>query len=269
MRKGIYILPNLFTSASLFCGFFSILRAFQEDFHSAAIFILAAGLLDGMDGKIARFTNTVSRFGVEYDSLADVIAFGVAPGVLVYSWALDPFGRAGVLAAFLFAVCGALRLARFNIQVNTVESRYFSGLPIPAAAGLIATVVLVFYEMGDTGVSKHITVLVTTYILAFLMVSTVKYYSFKDIELFRRKPFRWLVIAILIIIAVAYEPEIGLFGLFFAYVISGPILTVVLRRRRSRPVFPEQKTDQKPPETTAPGRDLKKGFLKDGQDHHF
>lgn len=242
MRKGIYILPNLFTSASLFCGFFALLRTLQEDFFSAATFILASGLLDGMDGKIARFTNSTSRFGVEYDSLADVIAFCVAPGILVYAWALEPFGRLGWLAAFLFVVCGALRLARFNIQVNTVESRFFSGLPTPAAAGLIATGILVFYHLGDTGISKHITVLITTYFLAFLMVSTVKYYGFKDIELFRRKPFRWLVIAILLIIVVAYEPEYTLFGLFFAYVISGPILTLALRRRRPpKPAIAEGK----------------------------
>ncbi len=232
MHKGIYILPNLFTSASLFCGFYSMLRTLQEDFYSAAILILVAGLLDGLDGKIARFTNTTSRFGVEYDSLSDVIAFGVAPGLLVFSWALEPFGRLGWLAAFLFVVCGALRLGRYNVQVTTVENRYFSGLPIPAAAGLIATVILVYYKLGDTGTSRHFVILVATYLLAFLMVSTVKYYGFKDIELFRRKPFRWLVIAILVIIAMAYEPEYALFGLILIYVVSGPVLTFILLRRR-------------------------------------
>jgi CDP-diacylglycerol--serine O-phosphatidyltransferase len=243
MRKGIYILPNLFTTGSLFCGFFALLRTLQEDFHTAAIFILASGFLDGMDGKIARYTNTTTRFGVEFDSLADVIAFCVAPGILVYAWALEPFGRLGWLAAFLFVVCGALRLARFNLQGTTVESRYFSGLPTPAAGGLIATGVLVFYKWGDTGISKHLTVLIVTYLLAFLMVSTIKYYGFKDVELFRRKPFRWLVIAILLIIVVAYEPEYTLFGLFFTYFISGPILTLVLlhRRRSPKPGLPEGK----------------------------
>lgn len=243
MRKGIYILPNLITSASLFCGFFALLRTFQEDFYTAAVFILASGLLDGMDGKIARYTNTTTRFGVEFDSLADVIAFCVAPGILVYAWALEPFGRMGWLAAFLFVVCGALRLARFNLQGSTVESRFFSGLPTPAAAGVIATGVLVFYKVGDTGVSRHLTVLIVTYLLAFLMVSTFKYYGFKDIELFRRKPFRWLVIAILLLIVIAYAPEYTLFGLFFAYFISGPILTLVLlyRRRHPKPVIQEGK----------------------------
>jgi len=243
MRKGIYVLPNLFTAASLFCGFFSLLRTLQEDFYSAAGFILVSGLFDGMDGKIARYTNTTTRFGVEFDSLADVIAFGVAPGILVFAWALEPFGRLGWLAAFLFVVCGALRLARFNIQVNTVESRYFSGLPTPAAAVMIATAIRVFYKLGDTGISKHLTILITTYILAFLMVSTVKYYGFKDIELFRRKPFRWLVIAILLIIVVAYEPEYTLFGLSLVYTVSGLVLTLVLRRRRvPKPLIPEEKT---------------------------
>ncbi len=243
MHKGIYILPNLFTSASLFCGFYSMLRTLQEDFYSAAILILVSGLLDGLDGKIARFTNTTSRFGVEYDSLSDVIAFGVAPGLLVFSWALEPFGRLGWLAAFLFVVCGALRLGRYNVQINTVETRYFSGLPIPAAAGLIATVILVYYKLGDTGVSKHIVILIATYLLAFLMVSTVKYYGFKDIELFRRKPFRWLVIAILVIIAMAYEPEYALFSLIFLYVVSGPVFTFILlrRRRAAKALVPEEK----------------------------
>ena len=243
MRKGIYILPNLITSASLFCGFFALLRTLQEDFYTAAVFILASGLLDGMDGKIARYTNTTSRFGVEFDSLADVIAFCVAPGILVYAWALEPFGRMGWLAAFLFVVCGALRLARFNLQGSTVESRFFSGLPTPAAAGVIATGILVYYEAGDTGVSRHLMVLIVTYLLAFLMVSTFKYYGFKDIDLFRRKPFRWLVIAILLLIIIVWEPIYTLFCLFFAYFISGPIVSLVFlyRRRHPKPVIPEGK----------------------------
>jgi len=241
MRKGIYILPNLFTSASLFCGFFALLRTLQEDFHTAAIFIIISGLLDGMDGKIARYTNTTTRFGVEYDSLADVIAFCLVPGIVVFAWALEPFGRWGWLAAFLFVICGALRLARFNVQIDTVESRYFSGLPTPAAALLIATAILVYYKLGDIGVSRHLPVLIATYILAFLMVSTVKYYGFKDIALFRRKPFYWLVIAVMLLFAVAHEPEYTLFGLFLIYVLSGPIVTVILRRRPPKTTLQEEK----------------------------
>jgi CDP-diacylglycerol--serine O-phosphatidyltransferase len=242
MRKGVYLLPNLFTSASLFCGFFALLRTLQEDFHSAAILIIASGILDGLDGKIARYTNTTTRFGVEYDSLADVIAFCLVPGVLVFAWALEPFGRWGWLAAFLFVICGALRLAHFNVQSDTVETRYFSGLPTPAAALFMATAILVFYKIGDTGVSKHVTILIATYVLALLMVSTIKYYGFKDIELFRRKPFHWLVLAILLIIVIALEPEYTLFGLFLIYVLSGPIITLALRRRRSpKPTLQEEK----------------------------
>lgn len=244
IRKGVYILPNLFTAGSLFCGFFSLVRTLQEDFYAAAILILVAGFLDGIDGKIARYTNTSTRFGLEFDSLADVISFGVAPGILVYAWALEPFGRLGWLAAFLYVVCGAMRLGRFNIQVTNVESRYFSGLPIPAAAGLIATVILVYYNLGDTGISKHLPILIITYILAFLMVSTIKYYSFKDLELIRRKPFHWLVIAILVIIVVAYEPEYTLCTLFVVYALSGPCVSFILfrRRRLSKPLLPEERT---------------------------
>lgn len=244
IRKGVYILPNLFTAGSLFCGFFSLVRTLQEDFYAAAILILVAGFLDGIDGKIARYTNTSTRFGLEFDSLADVISFGVAPGILVYAWALEPFGRLGWLAAFLYVVCGAMRLGRFNIQVTNVESRYFSGLPIPAAAGLIATVILVYYNLGDTGISKHLPILIITYILAFLMVSTIKYYSFKDLELIRRKPFHWLVIAILVIIVVAYEPEYTLCTLFAVYALSGPCVSFILfrRRRLSKPLLPEERT---------------------------
>jgi CDP-diacylglycerol---serine O-phosphatidyltransferase len=243
MRKGIYILPNLFTAASLFCGFFAILRTYQEDFHSAAIYIFIAGLLDGMDGKIARFTNTTTRFGVEFDSLADVISFCLAPGVLVFAWALEPFGRLGWLAAFLFVVGGALRLARFNIQINTVESRFFSGLPTPAAALLLAMSIIVFYKLGDTGISEHLFILIVTFILPLLMVSTLKYYGFKDIELFRRKPFRWLFIAILLIIVVAYEPEYTIFTLTFLYVLSGPVTSLILffHRRTTKPNLPDGK----------------------------
>ncbi|MGQ9693340.1 MAG: CDP-diacylglycerol--serine O-phosphatidyltransferase [Thermodesulfobacteriota bacterium] len=244
IRKGVYILPNLFTAGSLFCGFFSLVRTLQEDFYAAAILILVAGFLDGIDGKIARYTNTSTRFGLEFDSLADVISFGVAPGILVYAWALEPFGRLGWLAAFLYVVCGAMRLGRFNIQVTNVESRYFSGLPIPAAAGLIATVILVYYNLGDTGISKHLPILIITYILAFLMVSTIKYYSFKDLELIRRKPFHWLVIAILVIIMVANEPEYTLCTLFTVYALSGPCVSFILfrRRRLSKPLLPEERT---------------------------
>ncbi|NTW99850.1 MAG: CDP-diacylglycerol--serine O-phosphatidyltransferase [Geobacteraceae bacterium] len=148
MRKGIYILPNLFTTGSMFAGFYGMIAGINGDYRTAAICILVSAVFDGLDGKVARATGTTSKFGVEYDSLADLVAFGVAPGLIMYFWALKPFGRLGWLAAFLFVVCGALRLARFNVQVETVESKRFVGLPIPAAASMVASTVLFFQHMG-------------------------------------------------------------------------------------------------------------------------
>ena len=215
LRKGVYILPNLFTTGSLFSGYYSIIAAMNGEYKMAAWFILIATVLDGLDGKVARMTNTTSRFGVEYDSLADLVAFGVAPGILMYSWALTTFGKLGWLAAFLYVVCGALRLARFNVQVETVESKRFVGLPIPSAAWMVAACVLLFYELGGTGTIKQVSVVGLIYCLAFLMVSNVKYYSFKDPELVKRQPFGFLVLAIILIIVIVARPEIMLFVLAF------------------------------------------------------
>ncbi len=227
VKKGIYIIPNLLTSASLFGGFYAIVAAIDGKYYNSAVAILLSILLDGMDGRIARLTNSNSRFGVEYDSLADLVAFGVAPGILIFTWALRPYGRFGWLAAFLFVVCGALRLARFNIQINTVESRVFNGLPIPAAASLIATTVLLFSYLKQGGMTKHITILLVTYLLAFLMVSNIKYYSFKELNLSKRKPFNILVILIIVFIIVALEPHTMLFIISVSYVLSGPLQSFV------------------------------------------
>lgn len=233
MRKGIYILPNLFTTGSLFAGFYGIVATTSGDFNKAAIWILVSSIFDGLDGKVARLTGTSTKFGVEYDSLADLVAFGVAPGILMYSWALKPFGRLGWLAAFLFVVCGALRLARFNVQVNTVESKRFVGLPIPAAASMVSATVLLFHRFG-WGSYKKLAILILIYSLAFLMVSSFRYYSFKDPELIKRQPFAFLVLAILLLIVIAAEPVAMLFAVFLAYIASGPIgfLMTYPRRRR-------------------------------------
>ena len=232
VKKGIYLVPNLITSASLFGGFYSIVAALDGNYYASAVAILISVLLDAMDGRIARLTNTNTRFGIEYDSLADLVSFGVAPAILIFTWALRPYGRFGWLAAFLFVVCGALRLARFNIQINTVESRVFNGLPIPAAASLVATTVLLFSYLEQEGMAKHVTVLLFTYLLAFLMVSNIKYYSFKDLDLKERRPFNLLVIGILLLVVVALEPHIMLFLLSLAYVLSGPVIS--LRRKGER-----------------------------------
>lgn len=223
LKKGVYLLPNLVTTGGLFAGFYGIVATMNGDYNLAAWFILISAVFDALDGKVARLTGTTSRFGVEYDSLVDLISFGVAPGLLMYSWALRPFGKFGWLAAFIYVVCGALRLARFNVQVDTVESRRFVGLPIPAAAAMVASCVLLFYHLGGTGTIKKISVLLLIYVLAYLMVSNHSYNSFKDPELFKRQPFNFLVLAIIFIIVVVAQPEIMLFGIASVYVASGPL----------------------------------------------
>ncbi|MDY6842528.1 MAG: CDP-diacylglycerol--serine O-phosphatidyltransferase [Thermodesulfobacteriota bacterium] len=232
MKKGVYIIPSLFTSTSLFCGFYSIISTIHEAYLVASVFILISALLDSLDGRIARLTNTTSRFGMEYDSLSDVIAFVLAPGVLVFSWALVPFGRFGWLGVFLFVACGALRLARYNVQANTIESQNFTGLPTPAAAGVIATLVILFIYLGKSGSTKHITVLILIYVLAFLMISNVKYYGFKHINFFGRHPFYVLVASLFLIVIVAMEPQIVLFLSFFFYTLSGPIMYFFSLKKR-------------------------------------
>lgn len=232
LRKGVYLLPNLITSGSLFAGFYVIIASTNGNFERAAWFILLSAVLDGLDGKVARLTGTTSKFGMELDSLADVVAFGVAPGVLMYTWALKPFGKLGWLAAFLYVVCGALRLARFNVQVSTVESKRFVGMPIPAAASIVATCVLLFYELGGTGTIKKVSVVMLVFLLAFLMVSNIKYFSLKDPDIFKRQPFIMLVVAIMLLIVIVAQPEIMLFIIGMAYLISGPVGYLFSRRRK-------------------------------------
>ena len=192
----------------------------------AAIAILVAAVLDALDGRIARMTNTSTKFGAEYDSLADVIAFGVAPGVMAYMWSLSAFGKWGWAVAFLFVVCGALRLARFNVQLGIIDSKVFNGLPIPGAACVLATSVLLFYKLGGEGRFDNLSVIVGVFFLALLMVSNVKFYSFKDLNYFARKPFTSLVLIILILIVVYAEPEIMIFTFVTGYGLSGPIWSI-------------------------------------------
>ena len=210
-----------------------MVETLSGNYGAAAIWIFSAAICDGLDGKVARLTGTTSQFGVEFDSLADLVAFGVTPGLLMYSWALKPFGRLGWLAAFLFVVCGALRLARFNVQVSTVESKRFVGLPIPAAASMVASTVLLFSHFGWPSSYKRFAILALIYLLAFLMVSSVKYYSFKDPELIKRQPFGFLVMAIVLLIIVAAKPAVMVFAIMLCYVLSGPVtLLFELPRRR-------------------------------------
>ncbi|WP_162604608.1 CDP-diacylglycerol--serine O-phosphatidyltransferase [Geomonas edaphica] len=234
MRKGIYVLPNLFTAGSLFAGFYCMVSTVNGDYRTAALWILASSIFDGLDGKVARLTGTASKFGVEFDSLADVVSFGAAPGLLMYCWALKPFGRLGWLAGFLFLACAALRLARFNVQVETVESKRFVGLPTPAAASMVSATVLFFYHMGWPASYNKLAILVLIYFLALLMVSNVKYYSFKDPSLIKRQPFAILVLAVLLLIVIAAEPVVMLFTIFICYILSGPIGFVIGYPRRRR-----------------------------------
>ena len=235
MRKGVYILPNLFTSGGLFCGFFSIVATIKDDYLLAAGAILVALVFDALDGRIARITKTSSQFGVEYDSLSDVIAFGVAPGVLAYRWALELWGVWGWLAASLYVICGALRLARFNVQVDTADKKNFVGLPIPAAAAVIATTILMYFFLGGEGATnKHITLLLLIYILAGLMVSNIPYLSFKELHLGQRQPFWTLLVGIILLQLTIAEPQVMLFSIFSLYAVSGPFGSVLRFFRKDR-----------------------------------
>ncbi|HYC54564.1 MAG TPA: CDP-diacylglycerol--serine O-phosphatidyltransferase [Candidatus Binatia bacterium] len=225
--RGIYLLPNLITSMGLFCGIFSIVQTMQGAYYNAAFAILAAHVFDGLDGRIARMTNSTSRFGIEYDSLCDLVSFGVAPGVLIYKWALVPWGVWGWTAIGLYVICSAIRLARFNILVGRIDSTYFMGLPVPASATMLASVVLMYRYVGRSGLpDKHVTLLLLTWSLALLMVSAVKYPSFKNLKLHSRQPISYLVVLVLVLsVAVAAYP-LFLFGAMSAYVSSGPVLAV-------------------------------------------
>lgn len=238
LKKGVYLIPSLFTAGNLICGFFSIISTFNGQYLQAAIFIIFALLLDGLDGYVARLTKTTSQFGLEFDSLADLISFGLAPAILVYYWALVPWGTWGWLAACLYVVCGALRLARFNVQIATVEKSYFIGLPIPGAAEMIAATVLMYYFLGGEGATnKRFILLLVIYLLAGLMVSNFRYFSFKQLNLKKRHPFWLLVSAILFIKLTIAEPQIMFFSVFLLYTLSGPLLwglTIQKRRREKR-----------------------------------
>ncbi len=232
IRKGIFILPNLFTTANLFSGFFGLIAAVQGRFNVAAAAILVSCMFDILDGKVARLTKSSSRFGVEYDSLADLVAFGVTPAILMYLWTLKPFGRIGWSAAFFFVACGALRLARFNVQVDSVQKRYFVGLPIPGAACMVATTVLIFYHFDLAPPLKSYTLLFATFGLSFLMISSIKYNSFKDSDLFRRKPFQSLLLMVFLFTVIAARPSVMLFSLMLLYTLSGPARSAFGLRKR-------------------------------------
>jgi CDP-diacylglycerol--serine O-phosphatidyltransferase len=233
-RKSIYLLPNLLTSASLFSGFYAIIAAIRGNYQAAAVAILISGVLDGLDGRVARLTRTTSKFGLEYDSLSDLVAFGVAPGILAFMWGLQGYGRLGWLAAFLYVSTTALRLARFNVLSHTSSGTYFLGLPCPSAAAVVATSVLLYQHFGIYGPVRHVSILIMVYCLSFLMVSSVHYQSFKEVRWLQQHPFSGMVVLILAIMVVAMEPKVTLFVLTITYVISGPILMPLRALRRPK-----------------------------------
>jgi CDP-diacylglycerol--serine O-phosphatidyltransferase len=232
MRRGIYILPNLLTTGNLLCGFWSIISVFQERFHIAAVAILLAAVFDVFDGKVAKLSGTTSKFGMQYDSLADLVSFGIAPALLAFSWALRPYGKFGWLAAFLFVACGAIRLARYNVLASSGETKYFKGLPIPVAAAMIAFTILLYFQLIETDLVKDIVILVMIYILAFLMVSNIRYFSFKELNLARRKPFSIFIFVVLSLTVIVMEPVVVLSGFVLFYVFSGPVNMVWAWRKK-------------------------------------
>lgn len=240
MSMYIYILPNLVTTGNIFCGFYAVIHAIKGNFLWAAYAIVAASVFDQMDGRLARLTRSTSKFGAEYDSLCDLMSFGLAPSLLLYLWALQPFGRLGWVACFLFLTCGALRLARFNVQANVVEKNYFQGLPIPMAAGIVASSVLAFQEFEAYGFEPkgNIGLLVMTMGLALVMVSNFRYRNFKDLELKQRLPFSYLVIGLGLIGVVALWPEVMLFVFFLAYALIGAVFGIFKLGKNARRIKP-------------------------------
>lgn len=228
-NKGIYLLPNLFTTSGLFAGFYAIVAAMRGDFEYAAIGIFVAMIMDGLDGRVARLTNTQSAFGAEYDSLADVVSFGVAPALITYSWGLSSLGKPGWLVAFFFAAATALRLARFNSRLHVQDKKYFQGLPCPSAAGLVAGMIWVAHDYGVPGHQLWVIAAVVTLITGALMVSNIGYYSFKELDLKGHVPFVAVLAVLLIIVCVSIDPPLVLLCAFSLYVLSGPILSIKRR----------------------------------------
>ena len=231
-RRGIYLLPNLLTTGALFSGFYSIVAAMNQHFGSAAIAIFVAMILDGMDGRIARLTNTQSAFGMQYDSLSDMVSFGLAPSLVVYQWALFGMGKLGWLAAFVYTACASLRLARFNTQATSIDKRYFQGLPSPGAAAVLAGLVWFGSSYGlIDGTTIGAMCFLVTVIIGLLMVSNIRYHSFKEFDLKNRIPFVTFLIIVPVFVLIAIEPALILFFLAIIYAISGPIYTLILLRR--------------------------------------
>lgn len=227
-RKGVFLLPNLLTTGALFAGFYAVVAAMRGDFESAPVAIFAAMVLDGLDGRIARMTNTSSKFGAEYDSLADMVSFGVAPALVMFSWALGELGKFGWSAAFIYVACAALRLARFNTQIDTADKNFFTGLASPAAAAIIASTVWVCHDLGWVGEqlppAVAILVAVLTAVTGLLMIANFSYYSFKTVDFRGRVPFVAMIVLVLVFSLVTLNPPSMFLLAFLAYAASGPVM---------------------------------------------
>lgn len=226
-RRGIYLLPNLFTTAALFAGFYAIIQAMNGNFEHAAIAIFIAIILDGLDGRVARMTHTQSEFGAEYDSMSDMVSFGVAPALIMYEWALKEMGQLGWIAAFIYCACAALRLARFNANIHVIDKRFFQGLPSPAAAALIAGLVWVMLDFQLSGTDHKWLVLIVTLFAGLTMVSNIPFHSGKDINLKKRVPFVTILLLMLFFfVLIPSHPPVVLFCLFAGYALSGYLIKV-------------------------------------------
>jgi CDP-diacylglycerol--serine O-phosphatidyltransferase len=234
-RRGIYLLPNAFTTAALFCGFYAIVMAMSMRFEHSALAIFVAMVLDSLDGRVARMTNTQSEFGAQYDSLSDMISFGAAPALVMYVWALKDMGKLGWLVSFIYCACAALRLARFNTNIAVVDKRYFQGLPSPAAAALVAGFILLMDDLQFAGKDLNWYAWGITVFAGLTMVTNVPFYSFKDLNLRRSVPFVAPFLIVLAIVAVVSDPAKVLFGLFVLYALSG-YAVLLWRWRNGRPV---------------------------------
>jgi CDP-diacylglycerol--serine O-phosphatidyltransferase len=223
--KGIYLLPNLFTTGALFSGFYAVVASMNGHFDKAAIAIFIAMILDGLDGRVARLTNTQSEFGAEYDSLADMVSFGVAPALVAFSWSMQSLGQAGWIAAFIYVAGAALRLARFNTQIDTADKNYFTGLASPAAAAIVAGTVWALNDYGVSGTSVSILMAFVVGTTGILMVSNVLYHSFKGIDLKGKVPFVAMLAVVGVFAVVAIDPPLILLAIFLIYGLSGPIVT--------------------------------------------
>lgn len=232
--RRIYLLPNLLTTAGLFAAFYAIIAAAQAKFEIAAIAILVAMILDALDGRVARLTDTQSDFGAEYDSLSDLVSFGVAPALLVYNWALSDLGKLGWLAAFVYTATVAMRLARFNIRIKVVDKRYFQGLACPAGAGVIATLVWFCQTQAVNGSLIDILVILTTVIVGLLMVSNIRYYSFKEIDFKKSLPSIVCLFIVLLFVAISLNPPLILLFAFVTYTLSGPAYMLVFFLKKKR-----------------------------------